>query len=286
MSLKVNGTVISNQIIADEMERMRPEYERTFTDLTESQRETQLCAWATENVIERVLLHQQARLEDMEIPDEQIDATVKQLHAAYEDKESLYAALDCQDDSQVRDYALTSIKAERMLEGVRETARKPDAAGIEQFFSARRDQYQVPERVHAAHIVINTDWQTDENVARERIEQAQAELQKGTPFHLVAEKFSDCPERGGDLGFFVKGQMVEEFEDVVFNLGTGQVSDIFRSRYGLHIATVYQREPAAESPLEEVRERVEEDLTEQLRNDAVYAFIDSLKAKADIQKGT
>jgi len=283
MSLKINGSVVSHQLIADEMERMRPEYERAFTEMTESQRETQLCAWATENVIERVLLHQHARSQEMEVTAEQVDASVEQLNAAYEQKTALYAALDCQNDEQVRDYALTSIKAERVLEQVRASIRPPQAEAIEQYYEAHGDQYQVPERVHAAHIVIHTDWQTDESVAMERIQQAQAQLKKGVPFHLVAEQCSDCPERGGDLGFFAPGQMVEEFEDVVFNLGTGQVSDVFRSRYGLHLATVYQREPAAQSALAEVRDRVVEDLSEQMRNDAVYAFIDTLKAKADIK---
>ena len=119
MSLKVNDYSVPNQLIVDEMKRMRSEHERTFTDLTESQRETQLCAWATENVIERVLLHQQARSRDMELPDEQVQATLEQLHAAYEDPAKLYAALDCADEDQVRDYAVTSIKAERVLEEVR-----------------------------------------------------------------------------------------------------------------------------------------------------------------------
>lgn len=283
MSLKVNGYAVPNQLIGDEMERMRAEHERTFTDLTESQRETQLCAWATENVIERILLHQQARAQEMEIAEEQVHATVEQLNSAYEDKAKLYGALDCENDDQVRDYALTSIKAEQILERVREAISAPDAKAVEQYFEAHGDRYRVPERVHAAHIVINVDWQTDEAAARERVQQAQAEIQKGTPFHMVAETFSDCPERGGDLGTFVQGQMVEEFEDVVFNLGVGQVSDVFRSRYGLHIATVYQREPAAAGLLSDVRDRVVEDLSEQLRNDAVYAFIDTLKAKADIE---
>lgn len=283
MSLKVNGYAVPNQLIGDEMERMRAEHERTFTDLTESQRETQLCAWATENVIERILLHQQARAQEMETAEEQVHATVEQLNSAYEDKAKLYGALDCENDDQVRDYALTSIKAEQILERVREAISAPDAKAVEQYFEAHGDRYRVPERVHAAHIVINVDWQTDEAAARERVQQAQAEIQKGTPFHMVAETFSDCPERGGDLGTFVQGQMVEEFEDVVFNLGVGQVSDVFRSRYGLHIATVYQREPAAAGLLSDVRDRVVEDLSEQLRNDAVYAFIDTLKAKADIE---
>ena len=50
--------------------------------------------------------------------------------------------------------------------------------------------------------------------------------------------------------------MVEEFNDVVFNLGIGQISDIFRTRFGYHIAKVYDRKPAAIPPLTKVRDGI------------------------------
>lgn len=286
MSLTVNGQAISRETIADEMERLRPEHERVFAEMEEAARETQLCAWATENVIERTLLHQHAETSDIKVKDEDVDQAVTQLQEAYEDEASLYAALGKTDAEQVRHYVETSLRAEQLLQGVRDTVAAPVGAQIEEHYQQHREQYQVPERVHAAHIVVHVDWQQGEADAQAKLAAAQEELRKGTPFHLVAEKFSDCPEQGGDLGSFARGQMVEEFEDVIFNLGPGQISEVFRSRYGLHIATVYQHEPATISSLQDVRERVTQELHEQLRNDAVYAFIDTLKADAEIVNST
>jgi hypothetical protein len=282
MSLTVNGQTIVPQLIADEMERLRPEYEHVFKDMSAAERETQLCAWATENVIERTLLHQHARTCAVEVPESEIEVAVAQLHRAYENPQQLYAALACTDDEQVRAYTETSLKAERFLAGLRDAVPAPENEQIEQYYRQHPERYQMPERLHAAHIVMHVDWQQDESTALARLQAAQAELRQGKPFHLVAARCSDCPENSGDLGFFARGQMVEEVEDVLFNLGPGQVTDIFRSRYGLHIATVYQRESAATSPLKDVRDRVIQELIEQCQSEAVYAFIDTLKAQAEI----
>ena len=73
--------------------------------------------------------------------------------------------------------------------------------------------------------------------------------------------------------------MVEEFDDVVFNLGTGQISDIFRTRFGFHIAKVYDRKPPAYRGLEEVKDYITNELKKHMQTDAINAFIDKLKRK-------
>ena len=78
--------------------------------------------------------------------------------------------------------------------------------------------------------------------------------------------------------------MVEEFEDVVFNLGAGQISDIFRTRFGFHIAKVYAREPSTVASLEDVKDRITELLKEQMRSEAIDNFIDGLKNDAKIEE--
>jgi parvulin-like peptidyl-prolyl isomerase len=81
----------------------------------------------------------------------------------------------------------------------------------------------------------------------------------------------------------MRGRMVEEFEDVVFNLGVGEVSDIFRTRFGFHIAKVYAREPATAAELKEVKAQIVETLRGQAREEAINKFIDALKSKAKIE---
>ncbi|MGD0483174.1 MAG: peptidylprolyl isomerase [Gemmatimonadales bacterium] len=82
--------------------------------------------------------------------------------------------------------------------------------------------------------------------AMARAESALAEVRRGTDFSVVARRLSDDPgskERGGDLGWFRRGQMVDSFERVAFRMRPGQISDIVTSPFGYHIILVDRVQP-------------------------------------------
>ena len=155
---------------------------------------------------------------------------------------------------------------------------------MRKYYEENQEQFKSGERLRVAHIVKYVNWQTDEQTAYEAISQAYEELKNGASFEAVVDKHTDCADSGGDLGFVARGQMVEEFEDVVFNLGAGQVSDIFRTRFGFHIAKVYAREPATVAAFEDVKDRITELVKKQMNSEAIDNFIDSLKSEAKIEE--
>ncbi|MHC4581629.1 MAG: peptidylprolyl isomerase [Planctomycetota bacterium] len=284
MAFVVNGEKIEDSAIKHEVERLRPDYERVFADQDPAEREAQLLDWSKENVIERVLINQEAKSKGDEIPTSKIEETLAKLKEQYEDPKQLYKDLNAEDDEKIKRDIETQMRVEQTLNEVCERMAKPSKADIRKYYEQNKDQFRTPERIRVAHIVKHVNWQTDEESAYRAISEAHKELAEGAAFEMIVDKYTDCADNGGDLGFIVKGQMVEEFEDVVFNLGIGQSSDIFRTRFGFHIAKVYAREPEGVASLEDVKDRITETLQEQIREKAIDDFVDDLRGKAKIEE--
>lgn len=121
------------------------------------------------------------------------------------------------------------------------------------------------EQVHAAHILVAT-----EDAAQLIYE----ELVDGDgDFASAAEEQSTDSQtapNGGDLGWFPRGVMVEEFEEVVFDLEPEEISEPFQTEFGWHIATILERDedrPVALSVLNQLREQAFNDWLEQQREE-------------------
>lgn len=279
----VNGEKIEDSAIQQEVERLRPDYERVFADQEAEEREAQLLDWSRENVIEKVLINQEAEKNGDTIPPEKVQAALARLKEQYEDQEQLYKDFNTENDEQIKKDIEKQMRVEQRIGQVCKDLPKPSQAAIQKYYEENQEQFKSGERARVAHIVRYVNWQTDEQTAHETISKAYEELKTGVAFEVVVDKYTDCADSGGDLGFVMRGQMVEEFEDVVFNLGAGQISDIFRTRFGFHLAKVYAREPAAVASLEEVKDRVTDAVKEQMRSEAIDTFIDGLKKEAKIE---
>lgn len=284
MAFVVNGEKIEDSAVKQEVERLRPDYERVFADQDPKEREAQLLDWSKENVIERVLISQEAKSNGGKIPSEKLEETLARLKEQYEDPKQMHKDFNTDDDEKIKQDIETQMRVEQTLNKVCENMPKPSKTAIKEFYEENKDQFRTPERIRVAHIVKHVNWQTDEESAYRAINAAHEEMANGASFEMVVDKYTDCADNGGDLGFIMKGQMVEEFEDVVFNLGIGQTSDIFRTRFGFHIAKVYSRQPEGIADLEVVQDRIIETLQEQMRSKAIDDFVDNLRSKAKIEE--
>ena len=91
-------------------------------------------------------------------------------------------------------------------------------------------------QIRASHILRSADKNGKED-ALKQIEDMKSEIEAGTDFAEMAIAHSDCPSgsRGGDLGTFVKGAMVREFESAAFALKVGEVSGPVETGFGYHL---------------------------------------------------
>jgi parvulin-like peptidyl-prolyl isomerase len=228
---------------------------------------------AREMVIERVILRQAAQQDSAPIPDGLIDAALKQSGCLLpRDQEAMRADIE------------TELRIKRLLARVTANVPKPPAKRIAAFYEYAKRSLVEPERVRVAHIVKNVDELNSEEQALAAIRHVDELLRGGARFEEVADAHSDCPGNGGELGFIARGEMVDEFETVVFALSVGEVSGVFRTPFGFHIAKVYERKPERTPSLNEMRPRLEESMWMEMKNEVVLDFLTGLRERAEIRR--
>ena len=87
------------------------------------------------------------------------------------------------------------------------------------------------DKVQASHILVKTEGEATDIVNK---------LNAGDSFESLAKAYSQCPsgKKGGDLGYFGRGQMVKEFENAAFSLDVGKVSKPIKTQFGYHLIKV------------------------------------------------
>ena len=131
---------------------------------------------------------------------------------------------------------------------------KVETASLPQKPSYTRPSSTVNMQVRVSHILIKESEKED---ALKKIKEVQERYKKGHDFAKLANLYSQCPSyaRGGELGYFKRGQLVPAFEEVAFKLKPGEVSDIVRTRYGYHLIKVIDKKSESTVAYEEIAER-------------------------------
>ena len=278
----VNGELVDDALVRDEARLMRPQYLESVGEMDPIEAEMQLREWARENVIERMLLKSAAYADPEPVPAEVIEKGLEAMNTEAGGKVSCGTRTS---DADIREQIETQYRVERLITRVQSSVPAPKPKEVAEIYKHNKPRFTTPELVHAAHIVKNVDEQHEENAARDGIEAAMAELNAGAGFGEVADRHSDCAGNGGDLGWFPRGQMVDEFDNIVFDLPAGGRSDIFRSPFGFHIATVLERRPAGVRALKDIEGEITAAIWQEKRQKALEEYLDQLRAKAEIRQG-
>jgi peptidyl-prolyl cis-trans isomerase C len=165
-------------------------------------------------------------------------------------------------------------------------------AAIEKYYNDNPNEFKTPEQVRASHILISTrstDPNADPNkvkaAAKAKAQEILDQIKKGADFNELAKKNSADPgsaAKGGDLGFFSKGQMVKEFEEAAFSLKPGEVSPLVETTYGYHIIKVTDHKDANTTSLDKAKPQIKEMLTNQKKQQFAEKYVSKLKADAKI----
>ncbi len=248
------------------------------------------------------------------ITDAELDAVIKLEEQKRDFQYFVLTASSYQDDSVATEAAVTAYyeqHADRFMTTERlrveyveldaatlKSEKEPSENDLQDFYESNSSQFKVPEERQASHILIQIEEGADEAAvatAREKAEALLAKIRAGEPFDLLAKENSDDPgsaELGGDLGYFGLGMMEADFEEIVFSLNEGDVSDPVLTSFGFHLIKLTGIRQEEARQFAEVRDEIAAqfkkddaerryfDLAEKLTNMA-YEMPDTLSDVAD-----
>jgi len=189
-------------------------------------------------------------------------------------------------DSHKNDYKIPAKRKVKYAlintQGMRDH-QKVSAEDVQKHYQDNQQQFTTPEQVRASHILFKTDGK-DEAAVRKQAEAVLARAKAGEDFAKLANEYTEeevGKTRGGDLDFFGRGQMAKEFEEAAFALKPGQISDIVKTSFGLHIIKTTDHKPETKRPLEEVRAQIEDQLKWERAQNEAQRLADDLDKQID-----
>jgi peptidyl-prolyl cis-trans isomerase SurA len=207
-------------------------------------------------IIDTRIIIASAHRDSVLIPVDQIDSAVRQITDQYREQFGSQEALEklvANSGMSMRDWhrLLRQQKEDEYLQRKLEDERFGEirVIGLEvaQFYETYRDSLPIkPVQIVVSHIMmtIHPDKERESKLL-ERADEIQRRLDAGADFVELAQRFSEdlnSAKLGGDLGFFARGTLMASFEEVAFELGPGEISDIVRTDVGFHIIKLEERD--------------------------------------------
>ncbi len=228
---------------------------------------------ALTQMVQQALLDQYARNNKIDVSQADVDKRVNELKAKYPAG---------QFDQIVKQQGYTEQDVQSILRGqiVLEKAIAPQVhvsdADIKAYFDKNRSVFDKPEQVRARHILV-----TNEATAK----QVLAKLKAGGSWDQLAKQYSTDPstkDKGGELGFFGRGQMVPQFQDAAFNAKAGQIVGPVKSPFGYHVIQVEEKKQAQKASLASAHDQIKQQLTQQQQSQQAPLFLQQLRSTAKI----
>ncbi len=248
-----------------------------------------------EQLIIKSLLAEKVKESDIEVTDEEIINLITKMISAQPEPLSLeeYKQKLVENGwnfEEEKERIREGLAYQKILEA--QTAGKINVTedDAKKFYDENPKQFETAEQVKASHILIKPVYVkgSDPNEAKAQAEKKAKDLlqkiKNGADFAALAKASSACPSapKGGDLGFFSKGDMTPVFEEAAFKLEVGQVSDIVETEYGYHIIKVTDHKDAGIVSFDEAKDKIIEQLKRNKQLELRNEYIESLKAEADI----
>lgn len=178
----------------------------------------------------------------------------------YEEEKEFKDALELTKDNLLKSYSFSKV-----LEGINVTEEE-----ARDYYEKNKKLFNQDASATASHILVETE---------EKAKEIKAALDNGENFEKLAKEYSTCPskENGGNLGTFRPGQMVKPFDEAVFSMEVGTISEPIKTEFGYHIIQLHDRKDGRQKEFDEVKDLCMQEALRLKQKEAYLNKIEDLK---------
>ena len=244
-----------------------------------------------DSLIEREILYQQSQKVGIQVTDQIVDdqlAAIKKRFPSETEYKTALSKMNLSEDEVIlqikRGLSIKELIDQQITSKIVITDEESKA-----YYDQNPQMFKQPEQIKASHILIKVDAKADDAKkveARKKIEAVQQKLKDGGDFAALAKEYSEGPSstKGGDLGYFRRGQMVKPFEEAALAMKPNEVSDVVETRFGYHLIKVYDIKPEQTLAYADVKDKIIQRMKQEKVEKEAVQYVDKLKKDAKLEK--
>ncbi len=286
VAIVVNDEIITDREIEQQLAPIYEKYKTIYNGPKLVEKLEEAKQKLAQQMIEDRLLYSEAKKQNIEIDEKDIDARIQDMVKKVGSKESFDRAL------MQQQIALKDLKERyRQQFMIRKLIDKKIGGGtvvtpleIEAYYNKNSAEFQQPERVKVKNILVSVNKFPDPAKSLALAKDISKRLKEGCDFDGLAKLYSDGPaaSEGGLMGYVKRGDLLPEIEKAIFALNPGEVSGIVQSSLGYHIFKVEEKEAPKTLSLPEVRREVEQLVYKSKVDVKIKGWLEGLKKNAYI----
>ena len=257
MPLTINDELVDEGLLDAEFSQIKAHFEQQ-ANVSCCERDDEFMGYAKDNIIARVLLSQKAKQTINDPDPEKVDQHLEKLKEEYGGEESFYFKLGIApgNEEQVRKDVIESMRVDSLIEEKSGNGPKPSDSDIEEYYNKQKKSFITAEEVRSMHIFKSLQQAENKEDLFAEMRKVRDAARAGDDFMDLVRKHSDKPEDEADLGWYKRGELMDEFELITFSMDIGEISPVFSTQWGMHLAKITDRRCPKRIPLDEVRDEI------------------------------
>lgn len=280
--LRINGELIDPNLLDDAFGRIKSEAEARL-QVSCCERDPEFMATAEEEVIDSVLIAQEAETRYPKLPEEEIKARLEATIKEFRKHGASWDMLEAQRD-QLQDECEANLRMEKFLDGILAGKTEVGEQDLHTYYEKNQREFRTTAEVRVLHLMKALEKHEDPVLLLEEMGELREKLVDGADFEEVAKAETEKESGEIDLGWIAFDRPSNPIESIMFTMRLEEVSPVVAYEQCYHILKIAETKPSVVRPFDELREEIAHRVEFEKRRTALREFASGLREGATVER--